>query len=98
MEKTELVIRREYSRGDKRQALVVRAVSGGDIDGIVFRLETWVNNVEDESLRVESGDVNYVQSKFFAKLIDLFEGRWKRENVRDGEGKQHAKSFDPEML
>jgi hypothetical protein len=98
MEKTELVVRREYSKGDQRLALIVRLVSGGNIDGVVFRFETWVNNKEDEGLRIESGDVYYVQAKFFAKLIDLFEDHWKRENVGDGEGRQHAKLFDPETL
>jgi hypothetical protein len=33
----------------------MRVVSGGDIDGVVFRFETWKNNKEDESVRVESG-------------------------------------------
>lgn len=80
-----------------RHLSCVRYLVGG-IDGVLFRFEMRMNNEEDESLRVESGDVYYVQNKFFAKLIALFEGRWKRENVSDGEGKQHAKFFDPEML
>jgi hypothetical protein len=98
MEKADLITRREYSKGAQRLALIVRVVSGGDIYGQEFRLETWIDNVEDESKRFQSGDVYGVQSKYFAKLIDLFEDKWKRETVRDGEAKQHARSFDPELL
>ena len=100
METTELVTRREYSKGDQRLALVVRVQTGGAIDGVVFRYETWVNNVEDESKRVESGDVYYLSRKFYTKLIDLYQEGWKRENVKDGEGKlkEHARFFDPTML
>jgi hypothetical protein len=98
MEKTELILGRDYSKGDQLQALYVRVVSGGDIYGVMFRFETWKNNKEDESLRVESGDVYLVQTKFFTKLLDLFEDRWKRERIRDGEAKQYMGFFNPEVL
>lgn len=46
-----MVTRREYSKGDQRLALVVRVVSGTDIDGLMLRYEEWVNNIENESKR-----------------------------------------------
>jgi hypothetical protein len=100
METTELVARREYSKGDQRLALVVRVLSGEDIDGMVFRYETWVNNIEDKEKRIDSGDVYYLSRVFYTKLIDLYHEGWKRENVSDGEGKlkEHARFFDPAML
>ena len=98
MEKTELILGREYSKGDQLQALYVRVVSGGDIDGVVFRFETWKNNKEDEGVRVESGDIYFVQTKFFTRLLDLFEDHWKREKIRDGEATQYVGFFNPEVL
>jgi hypothetical protein len=100
MEKTELVMRREYSKGDQRLALVVRVLSGDGIDGVVFRYETWTNNIEDTGKRIDSGDVYYLSRVFYGNLIDLYHEGWKRENVKDGEGKlkEHARFFDPSML
>lgn len=99
MENTQLVVRREYSKGDQRQAVLVRVVSGGEYDGgEVYRLETWINNNEDESLRDESGNLYYIQTKFFSKLVDLFEGRWKREGISEGEIVQYRGHFNPELL
>ena len=99
MENTQFVVRREYSKGDQRQAVLVRVVSGGEYQGgEVYRLETWINNIEDESLRDESGNVYYIQTKFFAKLVDLFEGHWKRETIQPGEDPQYRGHFNPELL
>ncbi len=98
MDTINMVTRREYSKGDQRLALIVRVVSGSDIHGALLRYETWVNNKEDESACVESGDVNSLSLKFYSKLLDLYGEGWKRENVNDCEAKQHAKFFDPAML
>jgi hypothetical protein len=98
MDTTDLVARREYSKGDKRLALVVRVVSGSDVDGVVLRYETWVDRVEDTSQREDSGDVYYLSRKFYSKLVDLLHEGWKRENVSDGIGKLQARLFDPQML
>ena len=99
-EKTELIVGREYSKEGQRQTLYVRVVSGEDIDGVVFRFETWKNKKEDERLRVESDDIYHVQTKFFRKLLDLFEWRWKREKIRDGEPhvREYMRYFDPQSL
>jgi|ERR1035441_6818611 hypothetical protein len=101
MEKAELIVGREYSKGDQRQALYVRMVTGGDITGDgMFRFETWKNNQEDVNLRIESGNTYDMQRSFVMKLLDLNEDGWKREGIRDGEPdlKKYRHYFEPELL
>lgn len=98
MDTTDLVAKRDYSKGDVRLMVIVRVVSGLGISGLMLRYEEWVNNVEDVSKRDDSGDLHYLSQKFYAKLVDLYHDGWKRENVMDGTGKQYARFFDPEML
>jgi hypothetical protein len=43
-------------------------------------------------------DIYFVQMKFFARLLDLFEDHWKREKIRDGEATQYVGFFNPEVL
>jgi hypothetical protein len=98
MDTTDLVAKRDYSKGDVRLMVIVRVVSGPGIDGLMLRYEEWVNNVEDVSERDDSGDLHYLSRKFYAKLVDLFHEGWKRDGYMDGKGKQHARFFDPQLL
>jgi hypothetical protein len=47
---------------------------------------------------VSAGDIYFVQTKFFTRLLDLFEDHWKRERIRDGEATQYVGFFNPEVL
>jgi len=98
MDTTDLVAKRDYSKGDVRMMVIVRVVSGPGINGLMLRYEQWVNNVEDVSKRDDSGDLHYLSQKFYAKLVDLYHEGWKFEGAMDGTGKQHARFFDPQML
>jgi hypothetical protein len=98
MDTTDLVAKRDYSKGDVRLMVIVRVVSGSDVNGLMLRYEEWVNNVEDVSKRDDSGDLHYLSQKFYAKLVDLYHEGWKFTGAMDGTGKQHARFFDPAML
>lgn len=98
MDSTDLVAKRDYSKGDVRLMVIVRVVSGSDISGLMLRYEEWVNNVEDVSKRDDSGDLHHLSQKFYGKLVDLFHEGWKREGYMDGTGKQLARFFDPQLL
>lgn len=93
----DLIVSRTYQKDDQLQSLYIREVSGGEIDGSIFQLETWKNNVEDAVLRVASGDIYHVRSKYFGKLLDLMEEGWKRTNV-GVHGNRHRNLFDPAAL
>jgi hypothetical protein len=52
----------------------------------------------DSNALVSAGDIYFVQTKFFTRLLDLFEDHWKRERIRDGEATQYVGFFNPEVL
>jgi len=96
--KSENIVDRLYTKGSERIAFIVRELSGGDIDGTMFQLEVWVNNVEDKRLRETSGDMYFIRGRYFRKLIDLLdEGGWQKMNA-GVQGHKHSKDFNPEVL
>jgi hypothetical protein len=95
--KEDLIVSRVYQKGDQFQSRFIREVSGGDIDGSVFQFETWKNNIEDRDLRLTSGDIYYVRSRYFAKLLNLLEEGWKKQNV-GVHGNKNRDFFNPEAL
>ena len=95
--KSDVLISRIYVKGSERQALFVRELSGGDIDGAMFRFDVWKNNIEDERLREESGNIHYIRRYFFNKLFDLADDGWKKMNA-GVYGSPNAEFFNPEML
>lgn len=95
--KEDLIVSRTYQKHEHFQSLFVREISGGDIDGSVFRFETWRDNVEDADARIESGDVYYVRGKYFAKLLYLLEEGWKKTNV-GVHANRNRDLFNPEVL
>lgn len=97
-QKSENIVDRLYVKGSDRIAFFVRELTGGDIDGSMFQLEVWRNNVEDERLRETSGDMYYIRGRYFRKLVDLLdEGGWKKMNA-GVTGHPNAKDFNPEVL
>ena len=95
--KSDLIVMRMYHKGDQLQSVVVRELTGGDIDGSMFQFETWKNNVEDESLRETSGDIYHVRNQYFAKLLNLLEEGWKKQSA-GVYGNPHHNYFNPEEL
>ena len=86
------------TRGSERIAFIVRELSGGDIDGTMFQLEVWNNNVEDKRLRETSGDMYFIRGRYFRRLIDLLdEGGWKKM-IAGVQDHKHSNDFNPEVL
>jgi hypothetical protein len=85
-ERSELILSREYRRGEQRQWIHLRkvTVTNGTNKGL-FRFETWQDGQENPSLRLELGDVYAMQRKFIARLIDMYADGWKREQMLKGE-------------
>ncbi|MGA2277759.1 MAG: hypothetical protein ABSG00_09150 [Terracidiphilus sp.] len=96
-EQKELVFQRMYSKAGQTQTLIVRKLSGGDISGAIYQLETWLNNVENVDNPVKSGDKYFVRTAYVTKLQDLKEDGWSKQ-VSGGPYNEDAKFFDPELL
>jgi hypothetical protein len=92
-----LVLYRDYVKADQRQRVIVRRLSGGEISGTVYQLETWVNNVEDEKTRITSGDKFYLRRSYITKLLDLHDEGWSRQTLSSADTAE-SRFFDPESL
>jgi hypothetical protein len=96
--KSENIVDRLYTKGSERIAFIVRELSGGDIDGTMFQLEVWNNNVEDKRLRETSGDMYFIRGRYFRRLLDLLdEGGWKKMTA-GVQAHKHSTDFNPEVL
>jgi hypothetical protein len=96
--KKELLVSRMYQKDTNFLALYVRELSGGEIDGTVFQLEVYKDNVEDTAERQTSGDIYFIRSKYFGKLANLFEDGWKKTNAGVHSASQNRDLFNPEVL
>ncbi len=79
--KKDLIVSRNYQKGDQLVGLFVREITGENIEGSEFQFDVWVNNVEDIRARIVSGDKYPVRDKYFARLTDMKEDGWKLMNA-----------------
>ncbi|MES2392939.1 MAG: hypothetical protein V4555_14935 [Acidobacteriota bacterium] len=96
-QKADLIVSRVYQKGDQFQSLFVREVTGGDIDGSVFQIETCHNNVEDKSAREQSGDIYHIRNRYNAKLQNLMDDGWKKINA-GVYANRNSIHFNPDVL
>ncbi len=96
-ERKDLIAARNYTKGTDRMAVIIREVSGGNIDGTMMQFEVWKNEVEDKGRRDTSGDLYYVRGLYYNTLHDLLDDGWRRQgNMLVGH--PMAKHFNPEAL
>jgi hypothetical protein len=95
--KKDLIVSRMYQKGEHFLGLYVRELTGGEIDGSEFQFEVWKDNVEDTDARLTSGNIYFVQGKYFGKLVSLLEDGWKKANVGIS-GNSNRNLFNPEVL
>lgn len=96
-EQKDMIVNRQYQKADRMLMLVVRKISGGNLDGFMYQFETWLNAQEIAHERVTSGDRYFVRNAYQAKLRDLQEENWSKRNAGHVGG-EDAKFFDPESL
>jgi alkyl hydroperoxide reductase subunit AhpF len=97
MEKADIIVTRRYQKADQFASVFVREVSGGDIDGSMFQLEVFHNNVEDLKSRDTSGDMFHIRRLFLNKLLDFLDDGWQKHSSMVC-GHKHSSDFNPEAL
>jgi len=97
-EQKDLIVDRRYQRADQTVMVLVRKVTGGDIDGTLYQFETWPNAQEDVSARVTSGDKYLVRNAYQAKLRELQEENWSKAGSGTFGFGEETRFFDPESL
>jgi hypothetical protein len=94
MEKREPRVSRDYQKGTDRLSVFVVSLTGGEIDGVMYQFEEWLNNQECQEKRLASGDKYQVRQKFQNRLADLEEDGWKKTGASSG-GAEDQRFFDP---
>lgn len=90
-------ISREYTKGKERLVVLVAALTGGDISGVIYQYEEWANNQERTGARMTSGNKYEVRKRFVNRLMDLDEDGWKKMIAASG-GSDDQRFFDPSGL
>jgi hypothetical protein len=79
--KKDLIVSRNFQKGDEIVGLFIREISGGDVEGSEFQFDVWVNNVEDIKARIVSRDRYSIKDRYFAPLQDMHKDGWKMTNA-----------------
>jgi len=69
-----------------------------DLSGSVFQFEVWLNNTEQQELRITSGNAYTVRRALIDKLLNLHEGGWSRRGSGSYDNPQNRAFFDPAEL
>ena len=93
----EIVIWRDYQRNAETQKLIVARVSGNDLTGTVFQLETWFIDNERLEDRITSGNKYWIRQAFIGRMLQLQDSEWKRVGVSTSIDPE-LPFFNPEML
>jgi hypothetical protein len=93
----ETVIWRDYQKNAETQKLIVARISGNDIIGTVFQLETWFRDDERLEDRITSGNKYWIRQAFIGRLLQLQDSEWKRVGTSTSSDPE-LPFFDPEML
>ena len=93
----ECVIWRDYLKNSETQKLIVARVSGNDLIGIVFQLETWFKDKERVEDRITSGNKYWIRQAFIGRMLQLHDTGWKRVGISTGSDSE-LPFFNPEML
>jgi hypothetical protein len=91
------IISRVYEKGSQHQGIFIYIVSGPQIAGTVFQFVIYVDNVEQQDRRLESGNKYEIRRKFLNHLLDLNEDSWNRINASTL-NPQYGSFFEPEHL
>jgi hypothetical protein len=94
MEKREPRVSREYQKGADRLHVFVVSLTGGEIDGVMYQFEEWLNNQERHDKRLTSGDKYQIRQRFQNRLADLEVDGWKKTGASGG-GSEDQRFFDP---
>jgi hypothetical protein len=96
-EKLDIIAARRYTKGADSMAVLVREVSGGNIDGSMFQLEVLKNNEEDISQRDTSGDLYHIRGLYYNELHAMLDGGWRKQSTATF-AHRHSNDFNPEVL
>lgn len=97
LQNREIVLWRDYQKNAETQKLIIARVSGDELIGTVFQLETWIKGNERLEDRITSGNKYWIRQAFIGRMLQLQDSEWKRVGVSTGSDPE-LPFFNPEML